>query len=783
MGIKGLWSEVKPVCQRSHLSKFRGQRVAVDMYVWLHRGIIGSVELGTEADIEEFRSYAKSLLDSSAAAVEYTVPVNTRMLQCVMSRVDLLLKCGIHPVLVFDGAEIPMKRGKEEERKGNRDKHLIEALALLGNGNAPCTKSVQQEITALLEKGMDITTELAHAVILVLQERRLECIVAPYEADAQLAYLCKQGYVQAVISEDSDLIAYQCPYLIAKLDHQGNCQVISAQDIPRCPKFQRLSYESFLVGCIMSGCDYLPSLRLIGIKKAFALVRQADSVRGLMQILETKFGFAREELREYEPGLQRAFYCFVHHIVYDPRKRKLVTLTPLPAGVPLKENILGDSLHDELAQKICSECLYDPSTRALYKGSYRYCVERYQQQQRGDQALLTSFNGFKNVQSPRVTLRLDMCKTSETPFSGSASGSSLSTTTTLFSKPLQKICEATGFRGEMAVRSKYFTNGRWRVDDWDTDNTQGSSTSSKNENSGPNDTADDGTTDRHEGSFKSSLAESTPFSSVDQLANDVRLCGTSIDHYAQNSGPLDGQMCATTGDPAEALTDDALKDTTRSNTGTPEVLGMSDSAPGRDTPALDGVFSTATEKDIMNSESVTRGAVQTEEKPLCPFGYVQCGRRHSIFEQCYLGKGWSKGRAQFASESSSTSNGEADVGGTCKEPVSLVPRRTGVGLKRWRGTVEDCAQLPLHRPAFKPPASTAKTSGSIFSAQDINTASTQGSLTSCTEADPSPPTVTSVGHVAEGGEEKQSSRDVANGRLSGDMKTTIMFEKLAFSPR
>lgn len=38
----------------------------------------------------------------------------------------------------------------------------------------------------------------------------IDCIVAPYEADAQLAYLNKAGIVQAVITEDSDLLAFGC---------------------------------------------------------------------------------------------------------------------------------------------------------------------------------------------------------------------------------------------------------------------------------------------------------------------------------------------------------------------------------------------------------------------------------------------------------------------------------------------------------------------------------------------------------------------------------------------
>lgn len=38
----------------------------------------------------------------------------------------------------------------------------------------------------------------------------IECIVAPYEADAQLAYLCKENMVDLVITEDSDLLVFGC---------------------------------------------------------------------------------------------------------------------------------------------------------------------------------------------------------------------------------------------------------------------------------------------------------------------------------------------------------------------------------------------------------------------------------------------------------------------------------------------------------------------------------------------------------------------------------------------
>ena len=45
----------------------------------------------------------------------------------------------------------------------------------------------------------------------------VECIVAPYEADSQLAYLSMNDYIQCVISEDSDLLVFGCKRVLFKM--------------------------------------------------------------------------------------------------------------------------------------------------------------------------------------------------------------------------------------------------------------------------------------------------------------------------------------------------------------------------------------------------------------------------------------------------------------------------------------------------------------------------------------------------------------------------------------
>lgn len=50
-----------------------------------------------------------------------------------------------------------------------------------------------------------------------LKDRGVAFVVAPYEADAQMAYLALRGDVWAVVTEDSDLLAYGCPRVSAVL--------------------------------------------------------------------------------------------------------------------------------------------------------------------------------------------------------------------------------------------------------------------------------------------------------------------------------------------------------------------------------------------------------------------------------------------------------------------------------------------------------------------------------------------------------------------------------------
>ena len=114
----------------------------------------------------------------------------------------------------------------------------------------------------------------------------IEFIVAPYEADAQLAYMYKTGRADVVITEDSDLIAFGVKKCFFKMDKNGQGFEIDLDQLPLVEEmnFRTFTQEMLLITCILSGCDYLDSIKGVGLKKAHRLVYESGSdIKGLFR--------------------------------------------------------------------------------------------------------------------------------------------------------------------------------------------------------------------------------------------------------------------------------------------------------------------------------------------------------------------------------------------------------------------------------------------------------------------------------------------------------------------
>ncbi|KAF9078713.1 PIN domain-like protein [Rhodocollybia butyracea] len=304
MGIQGLLPALKSIQTTKHLSEFAGQTVAVDAYVWLHKGVFTcATELATGKPTHKYVNYA-------------------------MEKVRLLRHHGIEPYIVFDGGPLPAKKGTEVERKRKRDEQLSRGNLLAAQGKHPQARDCYL-------KAVDVTPQMAFQFIKALRAESVPYVVAPYEADAQLAYLERQGIVSAILTEDSDLLVFGCKNVLFKFDPVARTVIsISRTDFASVTASSSDANVISLVGwsdnqframAILSGCDYLSSIPGIGLKTANVMLRKWKTPQAVVQqvALEGK----KRVPKGYLDQFKLAEKCFLHQRVYDPLKERLVYLT------------------------------------------------------------------------------------------------------------------------------------------------------------------------------------------------------------------------------------------------------------------------------------------------------------------------------------------------------------------------------------------------------------------------------------------------------------------------
>jgi len=186
-----------------------------------------------------------------------------------------------------------------------------------------------------------------------LKERGIEYIVAPYEADAQLAFLSLTKTVSGIISEDSDLLPYGCQMVLFKLDSDGNGKEIqlSKLNLNLNPNFDGFSHEMFRQLCILSGCDYLSPLQNFGLMRAHNLFREFKTIDQIFAYLKK----TKRLPETYPEEFEKAEKTFLYQRVYDPFSKSLVHLNPLPPHLNSQElDFLGPEISPMMAAEIAS---------------------------------------------------------------------------------------------------------------------------------------------------------------------------------------------------------------------------------------------------------------------------------------------------------------------------------------------------------------------------------------------------------------------------------------------
>ncbi|KAL8915491.1 MAG: hypothetical protein Q9171_000056 [Xanthocarpia ochracea] len=310
---------LKSIHKPCNLKKFAGQTIGVDAYGWLHRGTV-------------------------ACAIDLALgKPTTKFVDFSMNRVRMLIHFGVTPYLVFDGDYLPSKASTEHGRATKREESKRMGLELHRLG-----KISQAQLE--LQKAVDVTPEMARQLIEELKTLGVQYVVAPYEADAQLAYLEQKGVIQGILSEDSDLLVFGAKRLLTKLDQYGDCIEISRSDFTSCREISLVGWTDadFRRMAILSGCDYLANINKMGLKTAYRLVRKHKKIEKILRMLQ--FDGQYYVPAGYLEAFQRAELTFLHQRVFCPDTNSVVMMTP--PGVDLCDHdlsFLGAEVQQDVA--------------------------------------------------------------------------------------------------------------------------------------------------------------------------------------------------------------------------------------------------------------------------------------------------------------------------------------------------------------------------------------------------------------------------------------------------
>ncbi len=277
MGINDLLKLYRHLMIKEQITHFQGKTCAVDMMVWLYRGVYASINNPS------------------------TGPLNDLYLNFPLKLLSLLKSNNITAICVFDGKNLLAKSSELLHRKEFKEFNI----------NLSQKTSSSEEKRKILNRALNVTPKMINTLINVLENLDQKIIVAPFEADAQIGFLYKTKQIDFAISEDSDLIPYGVKKIAFKLDQFGNMDFLDLSEenftnnIKRIENNENISsnekeISKFLLNlnqdklikfCVLLGCDYLSSIKGLGVKGCIKLIKEYEDLEMIFFYQKMKIQF------------------------------------------------------------------------------------------------------------------------------------------------------------------------------------------------------------------------------------------------------------------------------------------------------------------------------------------------------------------------------------------------------------------------------------------------------------------------------------------------------------
>ena len=255
-------------------------------------------------------SYKKVAIDISLYMCKYKAIYGETWLYAFLKLVGSLRKNEIHCVFIFDG-KAPEDKSEEKIRRKNQKQKLEKTvyeleIALNSYYQTGIVEKILQDLynkrrgARLLKKEARIDMDWVEEKIkqkkkqiLNISEKDFDLVkvlfqildvpfyTAPGEAEKMCSKLCIDGLVDAVLSEDTDVLAYRSPCFLSKIDTRSEtCTLIEFTEII---KELELDKDEFLDVCIMCGTDYNTNIPKVGSINSYKLIQQHGSIENVAE--------------------------------------------------------------------------------------------------------------------------------------------------------------------------------------------------------------------------------------------------------------------------------------------------------------------------------------------------------------------------------------------------------------------------------------------------------------------------------------------------------------------
>jgi 5'-3' exonuclease len=322
-------------------------------------------------------SFKKVAIDISLYLYKYKAIAGPRWVESFISLVNCLRKWDVHCLFVYDGQAPVEKLEEQKRRRDSREKQnekikelerqisdfenkgiigsLIEELCetkvsslfrqqVVKNYDISLAKSKLETMKGML---ITITPEDIQLTRDLFDIMKIPYYQAPGEAENFCSHLCVYQKVDAVLSEDTDVIAYGTPTFMTKIDTLNDTVVEITYN--KILEETGMTMETFTDLCIMCECDYNSNIYLIGPEKSYNFLKNYGNIESVLQNLKT--------LKNKDGGPKYTDEMFLP-LKYE-RCREMFTTSPL-----------------EFYVTYCDVPDFNAIQEFFFKNSIRYSIEK-----------------------------------------------------------------------------------------------------------------------------------------------------------------------------------------------------------------------------------------------------------------------------------------------------------------------------------------------------------------------------------------------------------------------